>query len=272
MTTPMRLLSSDGYRRLHELAQSDPDLFMVPQPEQLREQLEAASLLSPWADVTLPIAPKALEALNAVTESGPITDKENAPILRQALAHIPSHWVYDERLWATLNCFVLAPYVSQRWKFVYRSPARKSRRSKTKKEQKSSFVKDHWLNAGSKGRESNASARLWWLYEIAMRASEHTVLHDLPILLETLADNVALYHQLLRRPNLTANPRFAAAVIELTRDEIPDFGTLKHINAALMQLNTQAGSFLFDAKNTAEMKDWIRSVFPPKVHRGTRFC
>ena len=268
MNGSLQLLNSDGYKALHELADEDPDLFLQPDTHLLLQRLEDHSLLSPWADASLPMAPLALEALNSITVDGPSTDRENAPILRQALQQVPDHWFHDERLWATLNCFHLAAYTARRWKFTPRKTTSKARRTRNRKQKKTDFVRLHWLNAGSQARESNAAARLWWLYELAERASAHAVLYDLPALLETLADNVALYHQMLRRPNLVSNPRLAAALIELARDEIPELQTQKHINQTLIQLNTQAGAALFDVNDTGGMKDWVRSVSPPKVRRG----
>ncbi len=252
------ILSEEGYRQLLEMSETDPDSFLLAEPCKLKEALDADA----WISKGLPLA-RSLDSLNDVTGKGPSTDYASARTLRAALALVPYRLVNEPRLWASLNCFVLALYTGHRWEWSYNPRGKWS-----EKESKTEFVKRHWLKLGSAARESNASARLWWLYEIAERASAFSE-HDPDTFLRLMADNVGLYHQMLRRPNLIGNMQFTAALLELALEEIPELRSLKSANKLLQQLNTQAGSSLFDVKDKGQMAAWIRDTFHPKAHRGS---
>ncbi len=103
--------------------------------------------------------------------------------------------------------------------------------------------------------------------EIARRASEYSE-HDAETLLNALAYPTELFHQLLARLNLLSNMKFTAAMLDLVQSEIPELYQRKHLSPLIQQLNGQAGAFLFDVKDTDEMKHWIRSVFNPRARRG----
>ena len=224
-------LNQSGYRIMEELADTVPHLFLQGDSKQLKESFdylvaEKGERPYDYPDIKLRVP---LDPLNQVRRSGPKTDADYAPLLRQAVAGLSSEQAYDGCFWASLNCFVLSPYVSVRWN------------SRTKKTKPAQFVRSHWLWIGKPGRKWNAAARLWWVAENALRASEFSM-HSSEKFLETMANNVNLYHQLLDRA-FSANPVLVAAIYNIALANNEYLFKTKHANELCMTLKAKADTF-----------------------------
>ena len=249
------LCSDAGYMRLLELAQDQPDLFLLAESKDLQDILYSNPELWQKQSITLASRP-AVDAMNSITVGGPSTDSVMARQLRQALDGVPIHRCYDRNVWASLNCFAWPSYTAQRWDNV-----------PTDLKKQSEFVCRHWLHLASNRAESNAGARLWWLYEFAVRM-EHYLPYSHGFILDELCKNRQFYHQLLRRTNLIANVKFMAVLFDLMLEEFPEFNKTKVLSSLLKKLNRDAGSFLFDTMELDEMRNWVREAYVPKGSRG----
>lgn len=152
-------LNDSGYRILSEMADSSPHIFTSGNTAQLIEELEQRAQrqdVSPYVDSKINLK-VSLDPLNRVDRKGPSTDARYVPILRRAVAGISSEQVHQGLFWTSINCFLLSPYISQRWS--------------TKKPTR--FVKRHLLWMGKRGRLWNSAARLWWLGEMAQIGRAH---------------------------------------------------------------------------------------------------
>ena len=201
-------LNETGYRIVEELAEEASGLFLEGDIEEIRSRIEVEANKagdSPYyaknIDLDVP-----LEPLNQIEQAGPDTDAHYAPLVRQAISGITVAEAADPLLWASINCFALSPYTTVRWST-----------SKLKKSNPANFIKNHWLWS-TKPRISNASARLWWLFETAHRAAKFSK-YSSERLLEYMADNVELYHQLTDRAYSAANPILVAAIYDLAIDK-----------------------------------------------------
>ena len=223
-------LNDGGYRILAEMADSSPHLFVSGDTAQLIEELEHRAQqqgVSPYAssriDLKVPLDP-----LNQVDRKGPSTDAHYAPMLRQAVSGISSKQADQGSFWASVNCFLLSPYVSKRW-------------GNRNNENPDSFVERHWLWIGKQGRLWNAAARLWWLGEMALRSSEFSV-HSARTLLTIMANNTVLFHNIMYR-NFACNPVSVAAIYDTALAGNPYLFRKKYAEKFCISLNIKADTF-----------------------------
>lgn len=198
-------LNQDGYRILEELAETVPYIFIGGDTRLLKKSLDYLAVKrGEWPydpyDIKLKVP---LDTLNTqITEEGPGTDAEFVPLVRQATAGISPERMDQRMFWTSINCLVLSPYIARRWSTSY-----------LLKKEPDKFVKKHWFWLGTESRCWNASARLWWLGEMSLRASEFS-LHSTDTLLRVMAGNVGLYHQLMSRAFAVNNPVLTAAIYD----------------------------------------------------------
>ena len=245
-------LSDHGYRILDELARANPVLFTKSATDELQQRLEADAKKGgefPYQAKQLELE-VALNPLNDIEQPGPDSDAHYAPLIRQAVGGITPAQAADDLLWASINCFAVSPYISVRWKT---SNLRNSNPSK--------YVRDHWL-WNSRPRISNASARLWWLAERANRASEYSI-HSPETLLESMADNVGLYHQLSDRVYFAASPVLVAAIYDVVLAGNEYVYRRPMANQLLRTLNIKAGNMSFDILDYDELYEIVESSLPP---------
>ena len=244
-------VNEDGYRTLLGIAGDSPQFFTDPDLERLRQEMtERAETEDLWGrPIQLGCS---LDSLNDVEERGPDTDYHYAKIIRQALEGLSFLDVSDELFWASINCFTIAEYVPTRWST-----------SNIRNTNPTNFVNAHWLKTGSRGRESNASARLWWLGEIAERVARFSQ-HNSDELLGAMANNVNLYHQTLARPYLMANPRIVAAIYDLALDGNEHLFQTAYANQLFKSLNLRAGATALDMMDDDELRDVVEEAKPPK--------
>lgn len=251
----IRLVNDSGYNALVSLAESEPKLFAAGDPFELRRRMEAVGLAEHGPDAELYgerlVTPTTLAELNQLQESGPTTDAAYASAIRQAAGGSVVQ-AANPLLWVTFNCFELPQYVPIRW------------RSSNLNQATTNFVYRHWLQySGSDGRKWNASARLWWLGEMATRAAEHSR-HNADDLLKAMAGNVNLYHQTIDRTFLSSNPRLLAAVWDVFLDGNEHLRTTKNASDLMMRLNLQAATLSFDFLDYSELRAVVEEAKPPK--------
>ena len=253
----LKVINTNGSKALGDIAGDKPELFLQGKPDELRTEMERVVLeeYGPDAmaydkDISLRVS---LEALNLLVVEGPGTDANFAPLLREALGDLTPAQSAETELWATINCFALSQYVPARWKS-----------SNLSESGSTNFVDRHWLAySGSSGRKWNASARLWWLGEIAKRAETYSE-HNYEELLEAIAGNVNLYHQTIDRPYLSANPKFLAAIYDVFLDGNDHLRTTKDANSLVMALNMRAATTSFDWLEYDELRRIVEEAKPPK--------
>ena len=260
--TPIRPLTDHGYRLLVEIAREKPELFKAADPQGLRSELERKkrhsadpetalfSLSREWHPLT-----SLLHLIKETSVSGPKEDAAHARWLRAALPTLTPADAGDDRVLASINCFHLAEYVVVRW-------SSSSLSSSTDAATQTKFVKKHWLGHSP---ESNAAGRLWWLYAFARRAAPHSE-HDAEVLLNTLAGNVALYHQMLRRPYLMASHRIRATVLDtVIASGLLEAPKLQHsINTMMRLLNRVGGAISLDVLSDGALREVVEGCLPPK--------
>lgn len=259
MIEDIRYISDDGYQILEGIALTDPGLFfggklLIEKMEDLADNLGKFPYAKKSINLETSLAP-----LNQIREDGPGTDADNAPILRQALSSVSPAEASDGLLWASINCFALSPYIPVRWGT-----------SKLKQDdlKNTAFVKRHWLWQGTAGRTWNASARLWWLAELATRASEYSR-NSVETLLEAMGNNVGLYHQLTSRTFLAANPQVVAAIYDVALDGSRHVFEKAYANQLMKALNMRAGNISFDVFDYDELYTIVESCLPPKERGAT---
>ncbi len=265
MSRPVRQLTSAGYAALKHLAATCPGLFLAGDSQQLRSAAET-QLASHAADTPRLFTgrrwqPQAnLSAISTGDKGGPDDDHTNARLLRQALPQLTAADAADPRVLASINCFHLAEYCTIRWKtskLAKRNPAS----GNTQKSQ-AGFVAKHWLH---RHKESNTTARLWWLAEFAERAAPHSA-HSSDQLLDLMAGNRGLYHRLLAHSVLMASDRIRALVMDTAADSglLSTPGQHAAAQAWLSALNRRAGLVCLDALNHDALRETIRDCLPPK--------
>lgn len=253
----LKVINANGFKALGDLAGDRPELFFQRKPTELRDEMEqiVRSEHGPDAtaydkDMSLKIS---LEEMNELTEGGPGSDAKFAPLLRDALGDLTPAQSSEMELWASINCFVLSDYVPARWTS-----------SNLSESGSTNFVDRHWLAySGSSGRKWNASARLWWLGEIAKRAEPYSE-HTFDKLLQAIAGNVNLYHQTIDRAYLSANPKFIAAVYDVFLDDNDHLKTTNDANRLVMALNMRAATTSFDWLEYDELRRIVEEAKPPK--------
>lgn len=259
MIEKVRYISDEGYQILEDIAQTDPGLFfggnlLIEKMEDLADNLGR----SPYDKKSIHLE-TSLAPLNQIREDGPLTDADNAPILRQALASVSPAEAADGLLWISINCFALSPYIPVRWGT-----------SKLKQDdlKNTAFVERHWLLQGTDSRTWNASARLWWLAELATRASEYSK-NSVETLLEAMGNNVGLYHQLTSRRYLSANPQVVAAIYDVALDGSRHLFEKTYANQLMKALNMRAGNISFDVFDYDELYEIVENCLPPKERGAT---
>ena len=247
----IKRVNENGYKALRTLARNQPHLFMTPDPGRLEEEMvNTADTLDVWGQ---PLAAGcSLAPLNELQDSGPETDYHYAKIVRQALDGISLADAADELLWASINCFAIADYVSVRWLTGL-----------TSKTNLSKFVDDHWLRGDTEGRRANAVARLWWLGELSSRVSQRSQ-YSADEILNAMANNVNLYHQTLSRRYLLANPRVVAAIYEVALNGNTHLFQTRYATQMLSSLNVRGGASALDLMDDDEIRQVVEEAVPPK--------
>ena len=250
-----RFVNEDGLAALNYLSHEKPSLFVDADPHALSEAMERRAETSDLWDTPLDVT-EDISSLNRVQVPGPETDSQHARVVRKGLAHLPSSEGLNDHLWATINCFVLPRFVSIRWSHVQPKDSKRL----------PSFVKSHWLDGGKvSARRNNSVARLWWLGEFSARAAEHTNKHSAEELLDAMAQNVNLYHQLLARPNLLARSRLVAVIYEVFLEPGNDYlGVTRYANEMLTALNLTAAQVSLDFMDMNELRGAVEWAIPPK--------
>ena len=255
--TDQKIINHTGLTALRQLANDSPTMFTEMDPEEfLSSVTEAAKDHNIWGAVPLDIR-RDLSPLNDIQESGPTTDREFAWVVRDALGHLTAARGLDEYIWATINCFVIPRYVSVRWQ---------SSNQANKAEHLPNFVRRHWLDGGTTAaRQDNAIARLWWLGEFGTRAARHSDWIDDDQMLDAMANNVNLYHQLFRRPNLLSRPKLVAAIYEVFLSDSNDYlAQTKYASELLATLNFMAAQKSIDFMSVSELREVVEEAKPPK--------
>ncbi len=250
-----QFVNENGLATLMSLSQEKPGLFLDANPDELVVAMEMRAGTSDLWDAPLDLKAD-ITSLNEIEQGGPDTDARNARVVRNGLGHLPPSEGLNEHRWASINCFVLPRFASVRWSRV--QPEDPSRLP--------SFVKRHWLDGGQVGaRQDNSIARLWWLAELSARAAEHTDLYSADELLDAMANNVNLYHQLLSRPILLSRSKLIAAVYEVFLDGDNDYlGSTKYANEMLASLNFEAAQVSLDFMDMSELRQAVEEAKPPK--------
>lgn len=256
---PVRALTSNGYRLLDLIAGRSPEMFTAGDPDALKAEMERrrdrdAKLFDAhrvWHQQT------PLESIDDSAKPGPGMDAEHARMLRAALPALTAADASDPLVLASINCFHLAGYTPVRWSLSKHSP--KPDRS-VSHDDSVEFVRTHWLG---RGKESNSAARLWWLYEFAARAEKHSA-HNRGTLLDLMAGNVGLYHQMLRRGYLMASDRIRALVLDAASESgmTDSKNVLGQANKTMKRLNRKAGAVSLDVLSKPKLRTTVRGCLP----------
>ena len=266
MTTTIPLLSTKGYEALWNLSNSNHKAFYVtPSSDTLRELMESATVAKGDnidalydGEVTLQVD---IASLNATDPQSNETDAGNAPTIRATLPEITPAKAADHRLWASVNCFALLPYTSRRWD---QPSSPKAPRNTTEDQKRREWVQDHFLGHGVEMKQSNAAARLWWLTEMARRIAPHSK-HSADRLLSAIANNVEMYHQILRRPYLAGNARLIAQIYDLALSGNEYLLYQRpYPNRMLQNLNMKAAAVSLGTLSDASLKQAVEEAKPPK--------
>lgn len=249
-------VNDTGYKILERIALAEPGLFFAG--KLLRDRLEELAKGESYYDRSVPLD-VSLAPLNRIREDGPGTDADNAPIIYQALSSVTPAEASDALLWASINSFCLSPYIPIRW-------GKSNLRQNDLKN--SAFVIRRWLWQGTESRIWNAAARLWWLAELATRASEFSK-NSVETLLGTMANNVGLYHQLTSRTFLAANAKVVAAIYDVALDGSEHILEFTYANQLMKALNLRAGTVSFDLFGYDELYEIVEKSLPPKERGAT---
>ena len=253
-----RLVNDTGLAALKRIARTEPSLFAEPDAARLENRMsELADGDEIWGRALSLQAD--LSPLEEIAEGGPDTDAAFAPLVRDALPDLEPSEGLNEYVWATVNCFVVPKYAPIRW-------SSSNLAQEPNSEKFANFVESHWLKGNLvTARRANAAARLWWLGELSSRAaakSEHLSADDV---LDAMANNVNLYHQLLSRPNLLSRPRLVAAIYEMFLGGDSDhLNVTTYANRFLGALNLRAADMSLDLMDDRELRDVVEEAKPPK--------
>ena len=83
-------------------------------------------------------------------------------------------------------------------------------------------------------------------------------------LLNLMANNVNLYHQLLDRPNLLSRPKLVAAIYEVFDRDNKYLKATKYANELLASLNFRAAEESLDFMDLSELREVVEELKPPK--------
>ena len=253
--TQYRFVNEDGLAALKSLSQEEPALFLASDSTALTEAMEKRAETSNLWAAPLDLR-EDISVLNQIESGGPNTDAEYVRVVRNALDHLPPSQGLNEHRWATINCFVLPQYVLVRWSHVQPKDS----------DRLPAFVKRHWLDGGRvDARQDNSVARLWWQGEFSDRAAAHSGMYSADELLDAMAFNVNLYHQLLARPNLLARSKLVAAIYEVFLEPDNDYlRSTTYANEMLSSLNFMAAQVSLDFMDLSELRDAVEEAKPPK--------
>lgn len=260
-------LSGAGYRALLSLAEQEPESLRSGDHHETRSNLEkVCGSEPPFSDVCLGTMDKG--RLDEIVETvpprgGPEADASHARLLRQALPpSVTASDMADPLVYASINVFHLAKYVTARWqlsKFID-STTGEFVESATHGE-RTRFVTSHWLKPS---KIDNTAQRLWWLYEFATRAAPYSS-RTADQLLDLMADNVGLYHQMVARSLLMASDPIRGMVIDAAmQHSLVGSNTLRHINELMRRLNAVAGACSLDLADDDTLRQIIQGCVPPK--------
>jgi len=258
----VRALTDAGYRFLYQIAGESPEMFARGDSRVLKAELErqcgrAGGETKPF-DHRVWHQQRPLKRIDDSPKPGPDMDAEHARMLRASLPALTAADASDPLVLASINCFHLADYMPVRWSSSKHSP--KPDRSVSHADFVK-FARSHWLG---RSKESNSAARLWWLYEFAARAAPHSV-HDRGALLDLMAGNVGLYHQMLRRRYLMASDRIRAMVLDAAHASgMANGKNVKgETNKMMRRLNREAGAISLDVLTDARLSETVRRCLPP---------
>lgn len=250
-----KIVNDDGLRALKLLASEHPALFIEADTgvlkERMAERVETGDLWNAPLDIRAD-----LSQLNMLNNGGPATDVVFTPLVRQALGHLPPSEGLNDYRWATINCFVLPQYAQARWSHVQPND----------KDRLPAFVRRHWLDGHlTDARQDNSIARLWWLGELSERAGKYSDRYNADEILDAMANNVRLYHQLLYRRNLVSRSKLVAAIYEVFLEDGNDYlDDNKYASAMLSTLNYFAADVSLDFMDMSELRDIVEEAKPPK--------
>ena len=259
----VRAFTDEGYKLVEQLADTDPTLIrsgdraaVVDALERLNQEQNTGrppaifDEARTWAsDGPFP------EGGDAPNRGGPSHDDVAAFQMWEALPQAKRSHMSDRRVLAAINCLLLGGYPDIRWKSS-------KLWSSDDPDVRTKFVMNHWLGHS---KESNTAARLWWLYEYARSADEHSE-HSTDVLVSTMADNVNFYHPLLKHPYLMASDRIRAAVLDVSiRRGLAQKNNASETNRMLRALNQLAGAISLDILDNEALRDRIEQVMPPKA-------
>lgn len=260
-TNQIFALTTTTYGFLDDIASENPEFFINGDMGPLRKKLQKMADESGEDNVDVHnvnrkfIPQASLDFLVDNAVAGPESDYDHAMFLRKALPTVSAADMSDRRLLASICCFHLTDYVSERWK--------SSRLHKSKDQQKQAeFVKLHWLGDS---KQANSVARIWWLYEFAFRAAKESLEYDGEVLLQKMAKNVNFYHQILRRSYLMASDKIRAAVLDVAIGSgLADRNNTKEVSSMMEQLNRIAGGMSLDNLSPQELREKVEEALPPK--------
>ena len=270
MTTTIPLLSTKGYETLWNLSNSNYKAFYErPSSDALKDMMAKAIVAKGENPEVLYDGEIALESdlgqLNEADPQNDTTDASNAPIIRAALPAVTPAKAADHRLWASVNCFALLPYTGKRWN---QSTSAKAPRRTDEERKLREWVQEHFLGHGVDMKQDNAAARLWWLTEMANRASLHSK-HSADRLLSAMANDVEMYHQLLARPYLASNPRIVALIYDLALAGNDYLLKRPYPNRMLQELNIKAAAMSLGVLSDETLKAVVKAAKPPKGTKDT---
>ena len=257
MPKAVRSLTSTGYSLLVDLAGESPGLFA--EPDTLKQEVgnRIKQNAEEESSVFMGHAWQPKESLDQLINDavkGPGLDFEHAIRLRRIFPEFTAFEMSDPSVLASINCFHIPSYVRTRW-----GTSNLAKSADQKKQ--TNFVKSHYLGYS---KESNTIARLWWLYEFALRASEHSQ-YNFEMLLKKMARNVNFYHQMLRRSYLMASDRIRAAVLDVAiTSGLADENKTGSVSTVMQSLNRKAGGISFDILSDEELRRLVEESLPPK--------
>ena len=112
-------------------------------------------------------------------------------------------------------------------------------------------------------KQANAAARLWWITEMAHRIAPHSK-HSSDRLTSAIANDVEMYHQILRRPYLASNPRLIAQIYDLALAGNEYLLIRPYPNRMLQNLNMKAAAVSLGTLSDASLKQTVEEAKPPK--------
>lgn len=261
MIEPIYALTDSGYAALYSVAGDMPELFTQDDSQGLINAIhQSIERNDEWDEEPFSSNRKwhPLKSFSAIIDDitpGPSNDSDHSRYIREALPRLTASEMCDVRILASINCFHLGGhYVKTRWETS-------SLANSNKKSDMEQFVKLHWLESNF---EANTAARLFWLYEYAIRAAVHSKF-DAEVLLDKMADNVNFFHQVLRRRYLMASDRIRAAILDISIESgLADSNKTSEVSKMMRLLNRTAGGISLDILSDEELRSRVKDVMPPK--------